>query len=1182
MQRTLGGTREPVAVVGIGCRLPGVEGPRELWRLLARGDDTVGEIPPDRFDIDRYHDPRPGLPGRISTRAGGFLTDVDEFDADFFGMSGHEAVRLDPQHRLMMRTVWEAVENAGIPAEHLAGSLTGVYTACLNADYWDSVRKAGLSDMHAVAGNGAWGMPAGRLSHLLDLRGPSLGVEATCATSLLAAHLACRDLWSGQAEMAIVAGVNLLLSADFYLSLSESGILSPSGRSRFGDAASDGYVRSEGAVAVVLKPLRTALRDGDRVYATIIGGAVNNNGRANDTLITPGVEGQVSMLRAAHADAGISPFDVDYVEAHGAGTPVGDAVELTALSRVFGEGRPRRTPCLIGSIKSNLGHTESAAGLTGLVKTALALHHGVVPATLHVRDLHPVLAEPGAPLAPVTTARPWPRPVSETVAGVSSFGLSATNVHLVLRAAPATAPAATPRPEGTPTVVPVSARSGAALRALAADHADLVDRLGDAGLDDIAFSAGTRRSHHPHRAAAVGTTAAEIAAALRDIAAGRHAERTSARLPKVVFVYSGQGSQWKGMGRDLFETEPVFRRALLECAEAIRGEAGWWLPDRLDSLDGPAELQPALWAFQVALAATWRAWGVEPDVVVGHSMGEIAAACTAGALTPADGAAIASQRGKLIATLTGRGAMAAVGIGERRAEAAIGAHRDEVAVAVVNGPESVVLAGDPTRLEDVLAPLRAEGVFLRYLDVDYASHSPRIDPIRAELTSALADISPRRTSIPLRSTVSGHLVAGTELDADYWTRNLRDQVRFGPVVQALLDDGPTLLVEISPHPVLGTTLQDLLHDNGSDGAVISSVVRGDDAPTSVRAGLATAYAHGVTPRWDTLLHGGKAIDLPGYRWQGRKYWVRDEPESATLTDDVHTFDAGPSSEGMAGCIDVVLGAMAEMTGDDRAVLTHLRPHGSAEPDCALRVVLHQAHGGWQFAVKSEKVRGAGLSTWTTVLTGRSMRTDPATRREAPEATWRRCAAGTSTLRRAAGESIAWVAAGKTRVELLASARHVLATAAGISSVSLSDVGSLVLAGTFPGRTWLHAVVRADEANVGDVHVLADDGSVLGELRSWTFTDPLQADEPAAPADLDSWFVTTVATLLGSPPQDVNRTKPLPDQGMDSILATRLLHRIRTELGITLTTRALLGTNTVDAVIDELTSSPRTPTARRHG
>ncbi|WP_053720097.1 type I polyketide synthase [Saccharothrix sp. NRRL B-16348] len=1108
--------REPVAVIGIGCRLPGAHGARQLWDVLEAGVDAVGEIPAERFDVDRHHDPERGRQGRISTRLGGFLADVDLFDAEFFGVSGHEAVRIDPQHRLMAQTVWEAVEDAGLTAGGLAGSATGVYTACLNADYWDMVRAAGLSDMHAVAGNGAWGMPAGRLSHLLDLRGPSLGVEATCSTSLLAVHLACRDLWSGHAEAAIVAGVNLLLAPDFYFPLSEAGILSRDGSRRFGDAGSDGYVRSEGAVAVVLKPLGAALRDGDRVYATVLGGAVNNNGRASETLITPSVDGQAAMLRAAHADAGVSAAEVDYVEAHGAGTPVGDEVELTALNRVFGSAS-RERPCLVGSVKSNIGHIEAAAGLAGLAKTALALHRGVLPATLRVLDPHPVLA--GSALELVTDARPWPATGRPGVAGVSSFGLSATNVHLVLRAAPRPEPRESKPTRRAAHLVPVSARSEAAARASAAAFADVVERAGDEGLVDVAFSAATRRSHHAHRIAVSGADAAEVAAGLR---AAARAPAVPARVPRVVFVYSGQGSQWKGMGRDLYEVEPTFRRVFTACAEAIRAEAGWWLPDRLDSLKGPAELQPALWAFQVALAGTWREWGLEPEVVIGHSMGEIAAACTAGALTLRDGAAIAARRGELIARLPGRGAMVALGIGEEDALRAVGDRADEVAVAVVNGPDSVVLAGEPAALEEVVAPLREAGVFCRYVDVDYASHSPHIDPICAELVEALAGLEPRHAVIPLRSTVSGELVRGPELDGRYWVRNLREQVRFGPAVTAVLaEGGPVTFVEISPHAVLGTLLADRAQEAGVDGVAITSAVRGEPVLGTVLAGLGAAYARGHEVRWDVVQPPGSFTDLPLYPWQGRRHWAPTRPAAVVPTDHVRTFDpdrTAPEAELLVGtCLEVALTAVMRVTGGG-AELTGLHHHGTAAAGSPLRVVLHADGGGWRFTARAEEAGEDGLSTWTTVLSGRGA---------ARELSGRESLDGATPLANVAAE--------------LGSA-----------------LGSAALAGPLPDRVWK----RVD----GDVvRLLASDGTVVGELRGV----PEEA-VPERPATLDEWFVEEVRALLGA--DRVDRTRRLSDLGMDSMLAVKLIARVRAETGVRLATRSLLGGNTVDAVIAQLTGS----------
>lgn len=1052
MREALGkNVREPVAVVGIGCRLPGARGPGELWRLLSNGVDAIGEVPADRFGS--------AGPAGGATSAGGFLSGVDQFDADFFGISGHEAARLDPQHRLMLQTAWESFEDAGMTADGLAGSRTGVYTACLNADYWDVVRDAGLTDMHAVAGNGAWGMPAGRLSHLFDLRGPSLGVEATCATSLLAVHLACRDLWSGQADAALVAGANLLLANDFYLALAEAGILSADGRARFGDAASDGYVRSEGAVAVVLKPLTTAQRDGDRVYATILGGAVNNNGRGSDTLITPSVDGQVAMLRAAYADAGVSPDDVDYVEAHGAGTPVGDDVELTALHDVFAAA-DRSRPCLVGSVKSNIGHIEAAAGLAGLAKTALALHHGRIPPTLRITTPHPLLARENSPLAAVTAPARWPGTGRAALAGISSFGLSATNVHLVLAAVRETPdPAFAPVREAC--LLPVSAHTEGAARELASAYATLVGQAGDDRLPGVLFSAAVRRSHHQHRIAVTGRNAAELAAGLRAAADGTHSERVATgrtRPARVVFVYSGQGSQWKGMCQDLYEVEPTFRRVLLECAEVIRAEAGWWLPDRFDSLDGPGQLQPALWATQVALAATWRAWGIEPDVVIGHSMGEIAAACTSGALTLRDGGAIAVRRGELIGRLPGQGAMAAVGIGAEQAHQAIGHHADRVAVAAVNSANSVVLAGEPAALEAVLTPLREAGVFCAHVNVEYASHSPHVAPVRDELAGLLADVRPQRTAIRLRSTVSCDVVDGEELDGGYWADNLCDPVRFGPaLVRELAESGPVTFVEISPHPVLAPVLADLLAETGIDGVAVASALRGEAALGVMLAGLGVAYTRGHSVSWEQVQPAAAHADLPLYPWQGRRHWVRPwRSAAAELSGEVRTYDphvTAPERDELVRVATELATAAAEQALGAGWRLSQPQVHGTAAPGSPLRVVLLPAGDDWSFAVRAEEPGASGVSRWIPVLSG---------------------------------------------------------------------------------------------------HLMVD-----------------SADEPDIPAPraVGDWFVDAVRSLLDHDHVDLNR--PLPELGMDSVLATKLLARARTELGVRLPTKTLLGANTLRSVISEL-------------
>ena len=652
--------RDPVAIVGIACRLPGVNSAAALWELLVDGGHTISEIPAERFDVNQWTNSEPGFPGRIRTRWGGFLNDVDQFDAGFFGLSAHEALRLDPQHRLILHSAWEALEDAGFDADLLAGTRGGVYTSCLACDYWDLVRGAGMYDIDSAIGCGSWGMPAARISRLLDLRGPSMGIEAACSSSLLSVHLACHDLWSGQADLALVSSVNLLLAPDLYFGLSESELLSVEGLSRFGDDDPDGYVRSEGVLTAVLKPLAAAQRDGDRVYAAILGTGVTNNGATTDSVLATSVACQQDMLHAAYRHAQVATADVDYVEAHGPGTPRGDEVELTALCAVLSAGRPKNRPCLVGSVKSNVGHTEASAGLTGLVKTALALYHRWIPATLHVRTPHPLLADPDGPLALATEGRQWPDTDGPALAGVSSFGLNGTNVHAVLREVGPTVSGDTTRPPAA-LVLPLSARHPDALAPLAAAYADRLDTADDDVAVNICYSAGARRTHHRYRMAVAARDTATLVADLRAFAAGRRPDSASAPeapvagRPKVVFVFPGQGAQWTGMGRGLLATNDVFHAAVRECDEAIKAGAGWSTLDLLtgaqplDEADfGVERLQPALFVMQVALAAVWRSWDIEPDLVIGQSMGEIAAACVTGALTLADAVAVVCRRGRAV------------------------------------------------------------------------------------------------------------------------------------------------------------------------------------------------------------------------------------------------------------------------------------------------------------------------------------------------------------------------------------------------------------------------------------------------------------------------------------------------------------------------------------------------------
>ncbi|MBB5779557.1 type I polyketide synthase [Nonomuraea jabiensis] len=884
--------RDPIAIVGAACRLPGAQSPADLWQIVSGGRDVVGVIPQERFDIETASGRR--RPD-VLRGAGGYLDDIAGFDARFFGVTPFEALRMDPQQRLLLEVTWEALDDAGVPAESLAGSDTGVYTSLLPSGYWDLLRRSGMYDMHAALGAAVSGIFPGRVSTQLDLRGPSMGVEAACATSLLAVHVACRALWAGEIDLAIVGGANLQIVPDLYFALADAGVLSSSGRCKFGDVSGDGYVRSEGVVALILKPLSRALADGEHPYATILGSAATHDGRTGGSLVAPGLEGHETMLRKAYLDAGVSPGEVDYVEAHGPGTPAGDPTELAALDLVLREGRDPGRRCLIGSLKSNIGHTEFTSGMAGLLKTALALRHRTIPATLHVVEPHAVLRDPAAAVELALLTQDWPERGTPALAGVNSFGMSGTNVHLVLSEAPQ---AARPRRGQTrPSyVLPLSARDPRALDELAGAYADLLDGVGEGagpGLHDVCFSAGARRSHHEYRLAAVGDDARSLAASLREFrATGRgdgrsvHAgERRAARRPKVVFVFPGQGGQWAGMGRRLLAAEPAFALRLHECARAVDAELGWSPVDALlrgERLSRVDEVQPTLWAMQVALAAVWREWGVEPDLLIGHSMGEIAAAVTAGALSVADGAAVVARRSRLLRELRTPGAMWAVALGEeaaRRAIAqAVGERSGQVSVGVVNSRHSTVLSGDPEWLERVVEPLRRDGVFCRQVDVDYASHAPQVEPVREALLEALSGVRPGPCAVPIHSSARDRVVDGPELDAGYWFENLRLPVRFAAACQAALADArPTVFIEMSPHPVLQTALEEEVEAAGANASVVPCLRKDVPDAAALGAALGRAYVLGCHPRWDRVHPGGEYVRLPGYPWQRRRFW----PGSAT-------------------------------------------------------------------------------------------------------------------------------------------------------------------------------------------------------------------------------------------------------------------------------------------------------------
>jgi acyl transferase domain-containing protein len=1209
--------RDAIAIVGIACRVPGADDASQLWELLRAGRDTIGGIPSERFDIERWFDPKPGRPDRISTRFGGFLSGIDKFDAAFFGLSRHEAVRLDPQHRLMMESAWEAIEDAGVDAARLAGSRTGVYSSCLASDYWDFVRLAGMYDMDAASGTGAWGMPAARISRSLDLRGPSIGIEAACSSSLLGVHLACQDLWSGQTELALVSSASLLLAPDHYLGLSEAEMLSPSGRCRFGEATADGYVRSEGVVTVLLKPLEAAVRDHDRVYATIIGSAANNNGGTSDSILATSVSAQEDMLRTAYRDAGVAPSEVDYVEAHGPGTPGGDQVELRALAEVVGAGREKGHPCLLGSVKSNVGHTEAVAGLVGLVKTALAIHNRRVPATLHVRTPHPLLAAADGGLALATEDRPWPDTGRPALAGVSSFGLNATNVHVVLRAVapPTRLPRQGQRQDqrqdqrhrAGAVLLPLSARHPEALGAVARRWADRL-AADPTEVADLAFTAGARRTHHPHRVAVTGTDAARLAAELRAFADGRAPESvltgtgalTGTGRPRTVFVFPGQGAQWVGMGRDLLAANATFRATLAECDRAIRREAGWSLLELLagdDPLDDVDRVQPALFAIQVGLAAVWRDWGVEPDLLIGHSMGEVAAACVSGALSIEQGAAVICRRAELIVALPAPGAMVAVQVGEAAARAAIGEYADRVEVGVVNSSQATVLAGDREALAAIVENLRADGVFCREVNVQYASHSPQVDPVRADLLAALADVTPGRANIVMHSTLRGRPLEGTELDAEYWTANLREPVRFGDAVLASLAGGrPTLFVEISPHPLLVGAIEDAIIDTGAPGVVIGSLTRDEPDVAALLGNLGAAYVNGCEPAWEAVLPEHRFVpDLPRYPWQHDRYWV-DGPRAATVTEPVVDDEQVLTLEAVDALswLNSVREGAAKLTGTPGVVLERLRVPG--EPpgtDHALRVELRAVPDGWRFDVRVGVPAADGLSTWRRYASGQvragtggrdledTRESIDLLRQWCTESVDRVPGSGLRELWRRDGESVgALESATFGGVDLLAVC--VAALRATVPS-GQSAFGGVVRAAEMrfaaaPADVlWVHARLhRIDpttRAVTGDVRLLDAGHRTVAEVRELVLSRVETVEQPVRPAGPDvidhREFSVLLAELLQVPVNGLDPTVRLAEAGMTSLLATRLRGRLARAFGVHLSLQEMLAINTIGDLVEEL-------------
>ncbi|KAB2346166.1 type I polyketide synthase [Actinomadura rudentiformis] len=897
---------EPIAIVGIGCRYPGgVTGPESLWELVAQGTDAIAEFPADRgWDLAAIYHPEPGRPDRSYVRHGGFLDDAGAFDAGFFGISPREAVRADPQQRQLLEVAWEAFEHARIDPGSVKGTRTGVFAGLMYHDY--------------VGGSPAGSIASGHIAYSLGLEGPALTIDTACSSSLVAIHLACQSLRRDECELALAGGVAVMATPEMFVDFSRQRALAPDGRCKPFSADADGTAWSEGAALLVLERLSDAVRHGHRVLAVVRGSAANQDGASNG-LSAPNGPSQERVIADALTNSGLTPADIDVVEAHGTGTTLGDPIEAQALLAVYGRERPHGRPLLIGSIKSNLGHPQAAAGVAGVIKMVQAVRAGAVPATLHVGEPSPHIDWSSGAAEVVTEARPWPEAGRPRRAAVSSFGFSGTNAHVIIEQAPPSAEDEVPAaPEqARPTLWPVSAKTPDALNAQIERLGPFVQHNPGLRAEDIGHSLATTRASFEHRAAVVGGDLSALVTGRADVRG------------KTVFAFPGQGSQWPGMAVELLAASPVFAGRIDACAEALapfvdwsllavlRGEAGAPSLERVDVV------QPVLWAVMVSLAEVWRAHGITPDAVVGHSQGEIAAASVAGWLTLPDAARVVALRSKAIREVLAErgGGMLSVALAAERVAARLG---DGLSIAVDNGPGAVVVSGDGAALDALAAELAGDGVRVKRVAVDYASHSVHVEELEERLLRELGPVEPRGEGLPMLSTVTGEWVSGGTLDTRYWYANLRRTVRFADAVASLAYRGYAAYVEVSPHPVLTMSIQETLGPQAR--TVVTGTLRKDDGGEArLLTSIGELYVRGVEPDWSAVFPSARTIDLPTYAFQRKRYWDRywDQPAQAEAAlddgfwDDVRRADATALANRLGverAALDGVLPALASWHG----------------------------------------------------------------------------------------------------------------------------------------------------------------------------------------------------------------------------------------------------------------------------